>query len=308
MKIHQIRNATLIVTFGGTRFLVDPYLGDKDAYPGFEGTVNSEIRNPRVALSTPMETILDFDALILTHLHPDHFDEAAVKLLPRDKPVFVQDYSDAELIKAMGFTDVRPLGIETVFESVTLSRTRGQHGSDQAYVYGAELLGNVMGVVFRAEGEKTLYLAGDTVWNQMVETNLEMFEPNVIVLAAGAGGSASWTVVVGTGRSLHWSSLSTLVVSLGARFCLGFCLGFCFCFLTLCGLGLRLITRAGGGSAAGWLDRRTTFFARFFGAGAGADGRAAGAAAAFLGGAAGEVLAFLAAEASSRAARLDAEL
>lgn len=185
MKIHQIRNATLIVTFGCKRFLVDPYLGDKDAYPGFEGTVNSEIRNPRVALSTPMETILDFDALILTHLHPDHFDEAAIKLLPRDKPVFVQDYSDAELIKGLGFTDVRPLGIETAFGDVTLSRTRGQHGSDQAYVYGAELLGNVMGVVFRAKGEKTLYLAGDTVWNKMVETNLEMFTPDVIVLAAG---------------------------------------------------------------------------------------------------------------------------
>ncbi len=185
MKLHQIRNATLIVTYGGKRFLVDPYLAEKDAYPGFEGTVNSDIRNPRVALSTPMETILDFDALILTHLHPDHFDEAAVNLLPRNKPVFVQDYSDAELIKAMGFTDVRPLGIETKFEGIVLSRTRGQHGSDQAYVYGAELLGSVMGVVFRAAGEKTLYLAGDTVWNQMVETNLEMFKPEVIVLASG---------------------------------------------------------------------------------------------------------------------------
>ena len=38
MKIHQIRNATLIVTFGGKRFLVDPYLADKDAYPGCVGT------------------------------------------------------------------------------------------------------------------------------------------------------------------------------------------------------------------------------------------------------------------------------
>ena len=132
MKLHQIRNATLLVTYGGTRFLVDPYLADKDAYPGFKGTVNSEIRNPRVPLSTLMDAILNFDALILTHLHPDHFDAAAIELLPRDKPVFVQDYSDAELIKAMGFEDVRPLGIETTFGNVTLSRTRGQHGTDEA--------------------------------------------------------------------------------------------------------------------------------------------------------------------------------
>lgn len=216
MKLHQIRNATLIVTYGGKRFLVDPYLADKDAYPGFEGTVNSEIRHPRVALSTPMDTILDFDALIVTHLHPDHFDEAAMKLLPRDKPVFVQDYSDAELIKALGFSDVRPLGIETKFGDVTLSRTRGQHGSDQAYIYGAELLGNVMGVVFRAEGEKTLYLAGDTVWNQMVATNLEMFKPDVIVLAAGdAQVPGLGSIIMGTAdiKTVHDAAANAQIVA-----------------------------------------------------------------------------------------------
>ncbi|KZY40556.1 hypothetical protein A3731_12655 [Roseovarius sp. HI0049] len=216
MKLHQIRNATLIVTYAGTRFLVDPYLAEKGTYPGFEGTVNSEIRNPRVPLSTPMETILDFDALILTHLHPDHFDEAAIKLLPRDRPVFVQDYSDAELIKALGFTDVRPLGIETKFGDVTLSRTRGQHGTDEAHVYGAELLGNVMGVVFRAEGEKTLYLAGDTIWNRMVETNLEMFKPDVIVLAAGdARVPGLGSIIMGTSdvKAVHDAAPEAQIVA-----------------------------------------------------------------------------------------------
>lgn len=216
MKLHQIRNATLIVTFGGKRFLVDPYLADKDAYPGFEGTLNSEIRNPRVELSTSMDTILDYDALILTHLHPDHFDEAAIKLLPRDKKVFVQDYSDAELVKALGFSDVSLLGIETKFGDVTLSRTRGQHGSDQAYVYAAELLGNVMGVVFRGEGEKTLYIAGDTIWNQMVVNNLEMFNPDVIVVAAGdALVPGLGSIIMGTAdvKSVHDAAPTAQIVA-----------------------------------------------------------------------------------------------
>lgn len=216
MKLHQIRNATLIVTYGGKRFLVDPYLGEKDAYPGFEGTVNSEVRNPRAPLNTPMETILDFDALILTHLHPDHFDEAAVKLLPRDRKVFVQDYSDAELIKAMGFTDVQPLGVETEFEGITLSRTRGQHGSDQAFIYGAELLGSVMGVAFRTEGEKTLYIAGDTIWNDMVSTNLEMFKPDVIVLAAGdAQVPGLGSIIMGTAdvKAVHDAAPEAQIVA-----------------------------------------------------------------------------------------------
>lgn len=41
MKIQQIRNATLIIEYAGTRFLIDPLLAEKGAYPGFEGTANS---------------------------------------------------------------------------------------------------------------------------------------------------------------------------------------------------------------------------------------------------------------------------
>ena len=37
----QVRNATLRVDYGGVRFLVDPMLADKGAYPGFEGTANA---------------------------------------------------------------------------------------------------------------------------------------------------------------------------------------------------------------------------------------------------------------------------
>lgn len=185
MKIHQIRNATVLITYGGKKFLVDPYLAGKGAYPGFEGTVNSHLRNPRVELKTPMETILDVDAVIVTHLHVDHWDEAAVKLVPKDIKIFAQNYSDAELLKAQGFTDVNLLSFETKVGDVTLTRTRGQHGSDRAYFMAGELLGSVCGVVFRAEGEKTLYLSGDTVWNEYVAQNLEAFSPEVILVPAG---------------------------------------------------------------------------------------------------------------------------
>jgi L-ascorbate metabolism protein UlaG (beta-lactamase superfamily) len=90
MRIKQVRNATLRLDFGGVKFLIDPYLAEKDAYPGFEGTVNSHIRNPRLPLRTLMEDILGVDAVIVTHTHPDHWDEAAVKLVPKELPLFAQ--------------------------------------------------------------------------------------------------------------------------------------------------------------------------------------------------------------------------
>lgn len=72
MKITQIRNATQIIEYAGKKFLIDPMLSDKGAWPGFEGTARSEIRNPMVELSLDISTLLEVDAIIVTHTHPDH--------------------------------------------------------------------------------------------------------------------------------------------------------------------------------------------------------------------------------------------
>jgi L-ascorbate metabolism protein UlaG (beta-lactamase superfamily) len=185
MRIKQIRNATLRVDFGGVRFLIDPYLGEKDAYPGFEGTVNSHIRNPRMKLKTSMDEILDVDAVIVTHTHPDHWDEAATKLVPKHIPLFAQNEQDAAVIRSQGFMDVQILSATTEFNGVSLVKTPGQHGSDQALAAAHEVLGEVCGVVFRHPEERTLYIAGDTIWNEYVESNLANFRPDVVVVNAG---------------------------------------------------------------------------------------------------------------------------
>ncbi len=54
MKITQVRNATLLLDYAGTRFLIDPMLSAKGAFPGFEGTANSQLRNPLVELPLPI--------------------------------------------------------------------------------------------------------------------------------------------------------------------------------------------------------------------------------------------------------------
>ncbi|WP_280564498.1 MBL fold metallo-hydrolase [Chromohalobacter sp. 48-RD10] len=185
MKIKQVRNATLRVEFGGSRFLIDPYLGEKDAYPGFEGTVNDHIRNPRVELVTPMSEILDVDAVIVTHTHDDHWDEAAIRLVPKDMPLYAQHDEDAALFREQGFTDVRLLADDTRFNDVTIIKTPGQHGSNEALAAIPEILGQVCGMVFRHPEEKNLYVAGDTVWNDHVVANLDHYQPDVIVLNAG---------------------------------------------------------------------------------------------------------------------------
>jgi|TARA_R110001592_G_scaffold145195_1_gene368735 L-ascorbate metabolism protein UlaG (beta-lactamase superfamily) len=182
MNIRQIRNATLVIEYAGKRFLTDPWFGPKGDFPGFDGTPNSHIRNPTVDLPVPIEELLDVDAVVLTHVHPDHWDDHAARALPKDIPFFVQHPGDREIIKAAGFTDVRMLTGNPEFDGVKLIKTPGQHGSDECVTAIYDLLGEVCGVVFRHLAEPTLYLAGDTVFNDYVAGNLRTFLPDVIVL------------------------------------------------------------------------------------------------------------------------------
>jgi len=184
MKLTQVRNATLLLEYAGRRLLVDPLLADQGAYPGFPGTANSHLANPLVPLPLPLATLLDVDAVLVTHLHADHWDAAARRLLPRALPVFAQDEPDAAAIRADGFTDVRLLDGGD-YDGIAIARTGGQHGSDAVMAAIGERMGRVSGIVLRAPGEPTLYIAGDTVWNGHVAAALEQHAPDVVVLNCG---------------------------------------------------------------------------------------------------------------------------
>ncbi|SFQ68794.1 MBL fold metallo-hydrolase [Hymenobacter arizonensis] len=184
MILQLIRHSTLRLDYAGVKFLVDPMLAEQGAYPGLPGSPNSHLTNPTVGLPVPAENLGQVDAVVVTHTHFDHWDEAAVAQLPKHLPVFTQHAQDQALIQSQGFTDVRLIQGAT-FNGVSLTQTPGQHGSDAVMAVAGELLGQVCGVVFQHPEEKTLYLAGDTVWNPDVENNLRQYQPQVVVLNAG---------------------------------------------------------------------------------------------------------------------------
>ncbi|MCO5785836.1 hypothetical protein DHB74_05645 [Pseudomonas sp. G11-1] len=187
VQLQQIRNATVKITYGDTTFLIDPMLSKKGTYPGFDNTYRSNLRNPLVDLPmSEKDVIADVDAVIITHTHLDHWDDAAQQLLPKDIPLFVQNLADALMIRGQGFTNVRILS-KAEFEGVTLSQIGGQHGTDEMYASAevATFLGEAMGVVFQSPGHDTLYLVGDTVWRDEVDMALADYAPQIVLINAG---------------------------------------------------------------------------------------------------------------------------
>ncbi|MEE1229244.1 MAG: MBL fold metallo-hydrolase [Lachnospiraceae bacterium] len=184
MLIKLIRNATLILKYHNLKFLVDPMLGEKGTMAPFPSEERADVKNPLVELPVPMEELLLVDAVLVTHLHPDHFDREATRQLPKDIPVFVQSEHDKDKLSSWGFEDVR-LFDEAVFHGVTMHRVPAQHGYDPET---AEKIGIGSGIVLSAKDEQTLYLTGDTVWYDPVKATLDQYRPKVIV--ASVGGNA----------------------------------------------------------------------------------------------------------------------
>ena len=75
------------------------------------------------------------DAMIVTHIHPDHFDPETAAMLDKSIPVFAVNEETKSQIEGFGYTSVMVLKDEgTDFDGVVLIRTEAMHGEspDQA--------------------------------------------------------------------------------------------------------------------------------------------------------------------------------
>lgn len=181
MKLTLVRHATLLVEMAGHRILVDPMLSEIGAMDPVQNAANDS-RIPMVSLPMPVpEMLAGVEALLVTHMHRDHFDAAAAELLPRSLPVLCQP-GDAARFREVGFGTVLPVDEAAEHLGIEFVRTGGKHGVG---LIGMKM-GAVSGFVLRAPGEPVLYIAGDTVWCGAVREALEVFRPDVAVVNAGA--------------------------------------------------------------------------------------------------------------------------
>ena len=173
MKIQLIRNATLRLQYAGLQLLTDPYLAAKHSRPSFTG----KSLNPLVDLPIPPgEVIAGVDAVLVSHLHSDHFDPAARDLLPKNTPILCQSGDETQLAE-MGFQQVTPIGDSLTWRGITITRITGQHGSGDVL----KDMGMASGFVLQSVSEPTVYWAGDTIWSDTVAAAIARYQPQIIL-------------------------------------------------------------------------------------------------------------------------------
>lgn len=181
MKLTLIRSATLRIEVAGHTLLVDPQLDPAGARDAVPDTPNPR-RNPVVDLPLPAEEVVaGVDAVLLTHLHQDHWDPTARALLPHNLPLFCQPH-DVERLHADGFTDARAVYADAKLGELLIARTDGRHGTGAI----GKAMGIVSGFVLHALGQPSIYIAGDTILCDEVRAAIDEHRPAVIVVNASA--------------------------------------------------------------------------------------------------------------------------
>jgi len=196
MRLRLIRNATMRLDYAGHILLLDPFLAPKASLQSLSGVS----RNPLVDLPcSPVEVIAGVEAVVVSHLHRDHFDDLAKQLLPKDLPLFCQPPDEASIAES-GFTDIRPLAGKAEWNGITITRTDGEHGVNSKSV---QELGPVSGFVFSAAGEPVVYWAGDSVWCKPVKEAVSYFKPDVVVThSSGSSLEDSGLIVMDADQTL----------------------------------------------------------------------------------------------------------
>ena len=176
--VRLIRNATLKIQYAGKTILLDPMLGEK----GTEMSALGVNLNPRVHLTMPVSEVLKgVDFVLLTHAHIDHYDPAAKRLISKNMPWYVQpaDYDSVAVKDHFRNTTVIKENVNV--GGITIIRIAGNHGRGKL----GEMMGASSGYVLKADGQPTLYVMGDCVWNEVTQKAVKDHQPEYIVVNSG---------------------------------------------------------------------------------------------------------------------------
>lgn len=166
-SVQFVGTATVLIRWGPFTLLTDPNFLHRGQYAWLgRGLVSRRLTEPAVAVSE----LPDLDAVVLSHLHGDHWDRVARRGLDRGLPILTTPHAARRLQGLHGYR--RASGLRT-WEQHVLTKggsTMTLTALPAVHAHGAarSLLPPVMGSLLDLAGpsgrtELRLYLTGDTV-------------------------------------------------------------------------------------------------------------------------------------------------
>ncbi|MGV9893533.1 MBL fold metallo-hydrolase [Streptomyces tendae] len=164
-----IGNATLLIRYGDLTLLTDPnflHRGQR-AHLGY-GLVSRRVTEPALDVTElPHE---DLDAVVLSHLHGDHFDRVARQGLDRSLPFVTTPHGSLLLRRLYGFhhaAGLRTWQCRTLHHgdsTVRITSLPGRHAPGPARFLLPPVMGSLLEFGDRGgEVRLVLYLSGDTL-------------------------------------------------------------------------------------------------------------------------------------------------
>lgn len=201
LDLQWLGGATMLIRFDGLTLLTDPAFGTGDAAfsmldpnaPIDPATGPLDVPHRRL-VPLPAIDIAGIDALLLSHEHPDHFDQTAQRDLPKHLPILAPAGAMPVLVAA-GFGRVQTMRwsathhMPTANGSLTITALPADHSPDPS-VSGH--LGDGNGYWLSAQAgnwRRTIYWTGDTFPTPRVLCAVrDMGQPDLMIAHVGGVG------------------------------------------------------------------------------------------------------------------------
>lgn len=215
VRFYWLGQAGFVVTAGGKRIVIDPYLSDSLAEKYRGKTYPHERMMPAPIGVSELGPI---DLVLVTHQHTDHMDPATLQPLAAQNPkcrFVVPRAAMDEAVKRIGVDTDRLVGLDagerfSPFEGCTVTATRAAHEDLQRTPEG---LHRFLGYVLDIDGAR-LFHSGDTVPFEGQEAEVAALAPDVTLLPVN--GRREELTAAGIAGNLTLEEARALTAAIGA--------------------------------------------------------------------------------------------
>ncbi|WP_222264660.1 MBL fold metallo-hydrolase [Modestobacter marinus] len=183
-------NATTLLRLGPFTLLTDPNF----LHRGQRAHLGYGLRSKRLTDPALVPALLpELDAVLLSHMHGDHWDRVATRSLPKETPV-VTTPEAARCLDRRGFTataDLRPWQTHAISrgeDTLRVTSVPGVHGPGFLDKLLPQVMGSVLELVHRGEVTWRGFISGDTLYRPFLGELLQRCGP-LDVLIPHLGGT-----------------------------------------------------------------------------------------------------------------------